>query len=141
MQYIHPRHMRSTILPTQVLLSVLAVGGSACLREEQAPAKHTEAPAAKPPTAVDHLTDEQASKFLHQTIGSDSLPLFVLSELKQRDGRPFLKNLERFGLLPDPSHEHNEERLPVGMTVHLPTELAAVQRPVLRVHLRRLSRG
>jgi mono/diheme cytochrome c family protein len=108
-----------------LLVLLLAVAGCRDRRPPAAPPAPPAPPApdATAATATSGLTAGEASRFFHEAIGSDPLPQFVLAELKQPDGRRFLDDLGRFGLLPDPSEEHNEERLPIGMTVHLPFDL------------------
>jgi len=62
------------------------------------------------------LTAEQKQTFYHLSQGSEILPWIVLTAVDVADpgsAKPFVDNLERYGLLPDPGHDG----LPVGLTV------------------------
>ena len=102
-----------------LVLLTMGAGASGC-RDRRSPGSPPapNAPEAAAP-APGALTAGEASRFFHEAIGSDSLPVFILTEMKQPDGRPFLDDLARFGLLPDPSAQ-DYEGLPIGMTVYLP---------------------
>jgi hypothetical protein len=60
------------------------------------------------------LTATERDEFYHLTMGSELVPLAWLRALEsQATGRPFLENVERFGLLPDPA---SADGLPVGLS-------------------------
>src|SRR5215475_11087131 len=62
------------------------------------------------------LTPAQGETYYHLSQGSEILPWILLTAVDVADpgsAKPFVDNLERYGLLPDPAHD----RLPVGLTV------------------------
>ena len=60
------------------------------------------------------LSDAQRQEFYHLTMGSELMPLAWLRALDSAaTGKPFLEQVERFGLLPD---AENPDHLPVGLT-------------------------
>jgi len=62
------------------------------------------------------LTAEQKQTFYHLSQGSEILPWILLTAVDVADpgsAKPFVDNLERYGLLPDPGRDG----LPVGLTV------------------------
>jgi len=69
------------------------------------------------------LSDDDLALFYHGPEGSETLPYFLMALMKQEGGLPFDTNLDRFGLIPDPSTNRNAERLPVGVAVAVPTDL------------------
>ena len=63
------------------------------------------------------LIPEQKEKFYHLSQGSEILPWILLTAVDVADPgstKPFVENLERYGLLPDPARD---DGLPVGLTV------------------------
>jgi hypothetical protein len=63
------------------------------------------------------LTPAQKETYYHLSQGSDILPWIVLTAVDVADPgstKPFVENLERYGLLPDPARD---DGLPVGLTV------------------------
>src|SRR5215813_13040801 len=63
------------------------------------------------------LTPSQKEDFYHLSQGSEILPWALLTAVDVADPdstKPFVENLERFGLLPDPQRD---DGLPVGLTV------------------------
>src|SRR5215468_10367621 len=63
------------------------------------------------------LTPGQRETFYHLSQGSEILPWILLTAVDVADpgsARPFVENLERYGLLPDPARD---DGLPVGLTV------------------------
>src|SRR5260370_31123017 len=63
------------------------------------------------------LTPGQRETYYHLSQGSEILPLILLTAVDVADPgstKPFVENLERYGLLPDPARE---DGLPVGLTV------------------------
>src|SRR6516225_4141239 len=63
------------------------------------------------------LTPEQKETFYHLSQGAEILPWFLLTAVDAADAgstKPFVENLERYGLLPDPARD---DGLPVGLTV------------------------
>jgi mono/diheme cytochrome c family protein len=70
----------------------------------------TAASSAAPP----ELTADEQRDFYHLPEGGEALPLDILRALESsRTFKPFMENLERFRLLPDPT---DPDGLPVGMT-------------------------
>jgi len=63
------------------------------------------------------LTPAQKDGFYHLSQGSEILPWILLTAVEVADPgsrKPFVENLERYGLLPDPARK---DGLPVGLTV------------------------
>src|ERR1044071_4739641 len=63
------------------------------------------------------LTPAQKESFYNISQGSDILPWILLTAVDVADSdstKPFVENLERYGLLPDPARD---DGLPVGLTV------------------------
>jgi hypothetical protein len=63
------------------------------------------------------LTSGQRETFYHLSQGSEIMPWIVLTAVDVADpgsSKPFVENLERYGLLPDPGRK---DGLPVGLTV------------------------
>lgn len=62
----------------------------------------------------DGLTESEREEFFHLTMGSELFPLrWMQNMISSSTGKPFLENVERFGLVPDPT---NEDGLPIGLT-------------------------
>lgn len=62
----------------------------------------------------DGLTKAEREEFFHLTMGSELFPLRWMQNLiSSSTGKPFLENVERFGLVPDPN---NPDGLPIGLT-------------------------
>jgi mono/diheme cytochrome c family protein len=60
------------------------------------------------------LTGDERERFYHLDMGGEIIPLDWLLALESKStGKPFLENVERFGLLPDPA---NPDGLPIGVT-------------------------
>ena len=62
------------------------------------------------------LTPAQRESYYHLSQGSEIMPWILLTAVDVADpgsAKPFVDNLERYGLLPDPGHDG----LPVGLTV------------------------
>jgi hypothetical protein len=61
------------------------------------------------------LTPAQRESFYHLSQGSEIMPWFVMTAIDAADSdKPFVENLKRYGLLPDPGRA---DGLPVGLTV------------------------
>src|SRR6266566_1711121 len=63
------------------------------------------------------LTSAQKETFYHLSQGSEILPWILLAAVDVADSgstKPFVENLERYGLLPDPARA---DGLPVGLTL------------------------
>jgi hypothetical protein len=80
----------------------------------------------EPPVLSGRLSPQRVAEFYHEPEGSEVLPLFLLRfrHLRQADGKQFMENLQRFGLLEDPRSETNPEGVPVGMTVDRPRDVS-----------------
>jgi hypothetical protein len=79
--------------------------------------------AARPVPLVSHdLTTGERASYYHQSEGGELYPLDWLLALEvETPGnpptrRPFLDNIERYGMLPDPKSPQNPYGLPVGVT-------------------------
>jgi hypothetical protein len=59
------------------------------------------------------LDEADRSIFYHLEEGSEVIPFALVKPLRRPSGEPFLSNLDRFGLIPDP----NPSKLPIGMTL------------------------
>ena len=85
------------------------------------------------------LAPGQRETFYHLSQGSEILPWILLTSVDVADSgstKPFVENLERFGLLPDPGRK---DGLPVGLTVCV--QPLHVRHGFRRGHLRGLPRG
>jgi hypothetical protein len=63
------------------------------------------------------LTPAQKERYYHLSQGAEILPWILLTAVDVADpgsAKPFVENLERYGLLPDPARD---DGLPVGLTV------------------------
>jgi mono/diheme cytochrome c family protein len=71
-------------------------------------------PAAPPAAPLTGLTATERQRFYHLSMGSELMPLAWLRALESaQTGKPFLVDVERFGLLPDPA---DPDGLPVGLS-------------------------
>ena len=77
------------------------------------------------PIGSNGLTAEERQQYYHLSEGGEAFPIAWLlaleQEVKDEKGnfvayRPFLDNIERFGLIPDPPSRYNPYGLPVGIT-------------------------
>lgn len=90
--------------------------------EKDLPERLTYPPA---PAGSNGLSAEERQQYYHLTEGGELLPMSWLLALEQRlpgaEGtpvyRPFLENVERFGMIPDPPSRFNPYGLPVGVTM------------------------
>ncbi len=70
--------------------------------------------AAEPAGGAQGLSDEDRERFYHLAMGSEIFPLAWLQALvSQQTGKPFLDDVDRFGLLSNP---RNPDGLPIGFT-------------------------
>jgi hypothetical protein len=73
-----------------------------------------------PSTVADYrngLSQQQRQSFYHLSQGSEILPWILLTAVDVADpgsSKPYVENLSRYGLLPDPGRD---DGLPVGLTV------------------------
>ncbi|HTG14534.1 MAG TPA: di-heme-cytochrome C peroxidase [Blastocatellia bacterium] len=64
------------------------------------------------------LSAPERQKFYHLPEGSELYPYaWARALISSQTSKPFLENLERFGLIPDPQSQGNPYGLPVGITV------------------------
>src|SRR5262245_32201995 len=85
------------------------------------------APPPRPPDLVpvtysaNSMTPEERQEFYHLPEGSELFPVaWILHMESPKTNRPFLENLERFGLIPDsrgPLFEGTSIHVPVGITI------------------------
>ncbi len=69
------------------------------------------------PPSAPGLADAERTRFHHLSEGSEVYPVAWLLALNNTDGKPFLDNAERFGLLPDSDRgDDNPYGLPIGLT-------------------------
>jgi hypothetical protein len=82
-------------------------------------------PTGPAPLGSNGLTAEERQQYYHLSEGGEAFPIAWLLALEQvvKDEkgnfvgyRPFLENIERFGLIPDPPSRYNPYGLPVGVT-------------------------
>ncbi len=76
----------------------------------------TESKAVESGASAQGWTAADREQFYHLDMGGEIIPLDWLQALESsRTGKPFLQDIERFGLLSDPENSHG---LPVGLTVN-----------------------
>lgn len=64
------------------------------------------------------LSDAERQKFYHLPEGSELYPYaWAKALISSQNGKPFLENMERFGLVADTKSAENPYGLPVGITV------------------------
>jgi len=82
-------------------------------------------PVGQAPLGSNGLSAEERQQYYHLSEGGEAYPIAWLlaleQEIKDDKGRvvgyrPFLENIERFGLIPDPPSRYNPYGLPVGVT-------------------------
>lgn len=67
---------------------------------------------------INGLSATDRQKFYHLPEGSELYPYaWAKALISSQTSKPFLENLERFGLIPDPQSPDNPYGLPVGITV------------------------
>ena len=77
------------------------------------------------PSGSNGLSAEERQQYYHLTEGGELFPMSWLLALEQQLSdaggkpvyRPFLDNVERFGMIPDPPSRYNPYGLPVGVTI------------------------
>jgi len=77
------------------------------------------------PSGTNGLSAEERQQYYHLTEGGELFPMSWLLALEQpvtdaagkTTYRPFLENVQRFGLIPDPPSRFNPYGLPVGVTI------------------------
>src|SRR5262245_8339429 len=82
-------------------------------------------PSPAPPSGTNGLTADERQQYYHLTEGGELYPMAWLLALEQEvpgpDGKPthkpFLENVERFGMIPDAPSVYNPYGLPVGVTI------------------------
>jgi hypothetical protein len=63
------------------------------------------------------MSDDDRQTFYHTGEGSEFIPLsFFLALNDPATGQPFIKNLARYGLIPDKESKQNPAGLPIGLT-------------------------
>jgi hypothetical protein len=121
----------NTKLRTAVVLGIFAAGILAGWFIERsgivAPAPLTAPPLPAPPTpeGQNGLSENERTTFYHLSEGGELYPVDWLLALEMEstatDGtlqvRPFLENIERYGLLSDPKSVGNPDGLPVGVSL------------------------
>jgi len=121
-----------------MVLAVLALAAAAAFKISVARAPQPIVAAVLPPPppveGENGLSGAERSAFYHLSEGGEIYPLDWLLALEvetgTRDGRPevrpFLDNIERYGLLSDPKSPGNPYGLPVGVSV-APSKISGVQ--------------
>jgi processive rubber oxygenase RoxA-like protein len=105
-----------------VLLVAVAVGWTLRPVKKDLPEPLTYPPA---PSGSNGLSTEERQQYYHLTEGGELYPMSWLLALEQQMAdvggrpayRPFLDNVERFGMIPDPPSRFNPYGLPVGVTI------------------------
>jgi mono/diheme cytochrome c family protein len=81
------------------------------------PPAQVQAPSPDPSLARNGLDGDDQARFYHLSEGSEVYPLSWLRALTDSvTKRPFMEDLQRFGLIPDAQGPHNPEGLPIGIT-------------------------
>jgi hypothetical protein len=121
--------MKGIVRWAAIVVATLAVGLFAgWFLSGGAEPRFTTAPPMAPPPAPEGqngLSDSDRTAFYHLSEGGELFPVDLVLALEQEyvadDGsvqlRPFLDNIERYGLLPDPKRPGNEDGLPVGVSL------------------------
>ena len=121
------------VLTLLVLLGVLPLAGCDSSEDESAPesppavdantspkgpvTQDVDEPAI--PRSINVSDDFDADMFHYSDQGSGFFPMSVVRALIDSEtGRPYLENLERFGLLPGRKSERNPEGFPVGIVTN-----------------------
>jgi hypothetical protein len=92
-------------------------------------------PSTPPPRTVivnPGLTADEQAAFYHLPEGSEIIPLSWFLALEDDDGRPFVAQLAELGFIADPSPD-NGFGLPIGLSVDVPTDLAAHAVPMVGI--------
>src|SRR5215216_995686 len=106
------RNLKITVFLASLLLCM-----AACIRIAKEEAASPSAPVGAV-LGVNGLATSERQKFYHLPEGSELYPYaWVKALVSSQTNRPFLENLERFGLIPDPQSQGNPYGLPVGITV------------------------
>src|SRR5215468_7450799 len=126
--------MSGTTRKMAILVAVFVVGLTAgwLAFGAGAPPLTTAPPLPSPPVpeGQNGLSDSERTSFYHLSEGGELFPVGLVLALEQEymaaDGsvqlRPFLDNIERYGLLPDRSGPGNEDGLPVGVSLGMSKE-------------------
>jgi cytochrome c peroxidase len=120
------RNLKITIFITSLLLC-LGLLLSACVKIAK-----EEASSSLPPAGVllgaNGLSASERQKFYHLAEGSELYPYAAAKALiSSQTSKPFLENLERFGLIPDSPSEDNPLGLPVGITAATRRGVGSIQ--------------
>src|SRR4051794_16044851 len=108
------------VVTAAALLAVAYVRARAA--EGPEPVEAAPLPPRPAPVASHDLTPDERGTYYHLSEGGELYPLDWLLALEvETDGqpptrRPFLDNIERYGMLPDPKSPQNPYGLPVGVT-------------------------
>src|SRR5215217_3203349 len=99
------RNLKITVFIAAVLLCpALLIGACRIPREEAA----SPAPPAGVLLGANGLAAPERQKFYHLPEGSELYPYaWVKALVSSQTNKPFLENLERFGLIPDPQGKDN----------------------------------
>ena len=97
-------------------LAVLAIG---CKPRAESPQTDANSSPARVPRGENHSEGFDADLFHYTDQGSGFFPLSVVRALKDSEtGRPYLENLERFGLVPGETSRRNPYGFPVGIVTN-----------------------
>lgn len=100
----------SRLLVCLILLLVVA-----CTPKKGGNSNTTPSPSSSPSAIVENgLSGADRQNFYHLPEGSELYPYAWMKALHTTNDQPFLQNVERFGLIPDPD---NPAGLPIGLTV------------------------
>lgn len=107
------RNLKVVILLTSLLLCI-GLLLSACTKT----GKEEPTAASGALLGTNGLSASERQKFYHLPEGSELYPYaWAKALISSQTAKPFLENLERFGLIPDPQSQDNPYGLPVGITV------------------------
>lgn len=100
------------------LISLLLCVGLLFISCDKTPADKGAAAPAGAVIGTNGLSDAERQKFYHLPEGSELYPYaWAKALISSQNGKPFLENLERFGLVADAKSAENPHSLPVGITV------------------------
>src|SRR5215831_18481250 len=104
------------LVPRVALMAAALLFVTACTRK--APQTSEEQSKAAVIYTSNGWSQAERDRYYHLPEGSELMPYMLLANLKSsKTGKPFLRDMERFGFLPDHAGPGNPYQLPVGLTV------------------------
>ena len=105
-----------------MVLALAAWIGYAYYQRTDAPRRQAPPPA----LATNGLTSQERDIWSHLAQGTEFFPLNFALALHDVSGVPFMDNLERYGLIPDPKGPGNPFGLPVGVSL-APSKISGIE--------------